>query len=1267
MKSGQSWKRIGGTLAAACLLFSGCGSGSKTKVTVLLNAPSLSLLVNQTFLFSTIVQGATDTSVTYKLTSVPTSSTNATPTDCSPGCGTLVGADKTSVTYQAPSVVPNPAQTITLTATSNADNRATATASIALSSGIVVTVTPNLATIGTGETFPFHVSLTNDSTPNDVNWSVKESNAGTVDATGSYTAPAAVPNPATATVVATSKLDPNQTGTALVTIVTAAAAAFTGISPTAAPLGGVFQDIYLQASNVRSTSTIRFNGIAVDPTAQIKVINSSVVRLRLNEVNLGASGTFRITIDNATETGGPFNVQINPVQPGLIAFGLPTSLANSILQNPNPGNLSLHGGFFGPGSGPVVTGRFNGDNPRVIQSSNSRQSTLNLSGGDLSEPGLLSASALNTTSGAVAASNFSVQPDPIATPPALVGAPISLKSSPTDTPAPTAIAVDTTLGIAIVSNTGNNTLQRLSFNGAAWVLLGGQIALPGSPNGIYVDEERHVAGVAVSTANGSVRNVTIVNLQTGAIPGTVDTSAVTPALPFAVGLDATTGLGIVAFSSTNIGAIFNFEPAASPACLFPGGTPPYCVTGVVSLSTGAKPQIAMHPRLRWAYVTPGGAGLMSVVDLGVPQRQAAIATAKRTSNVVTITTSTNHNLSAVNPGAVLISGVTDATFNGTFAVTSVIDAKTFTYSQTAGDASSSGGAVNFSNPLVTFTITSTITGIAINRQTGKAVLADPGSSFANVISTLDQTNISINAGDPSTGAAFQPFTNVAVVVKPGNVGATGVDRITLVDPTNASHITGQSQGVLAKIYTGGTNSVAVAVDPPSNAALVANNGSHDVSVISLAGAVLGAGVHAPQISEVRIPLAQRLFPQGTSISPGVAAAPLPIQIFGAGFTGTPTVRLDGVALAGAVVVSGREIDVTIPGPLLTLTGPHRYALDVVQGGTNFSNAADLTVVETVPVSVTGCAAPQPSAVAVDDVRDLAVVTNIACNNISIIDLNTGNLGAPITVGTAPFGVAVVPRLGLAAVTNSNVDITTGISKGAGSVSIVNLTTNAVTATPAVGAVPTGVAVNQDTGIAYVVNSGTNTVSGLDLTTATPTATTGATGLQPVSIAIDPDRKVAVVGALNATSGFGVGILDVIDISAGNPGTIKTTIGVSSLPTGVVFDPVNTLFYAVSSLGNNFVAINPDTGIGASVRVGVNPTSIAYNYHTGTLVTVNAGSNTLSFVDAQSFTTRLTIGFGTPPPPAPLNNPQFAVAIHARKNLAVIADAANNRVLLFPLP
>ena len=113
------------------------------------------------------------------------------------------------------------------------------------------------------------------------------------------------------------------------------------------------------------------------------------------------------------------------------------------------------------------------------------------------------------------------------------------------------------------------------------------------------------------------------------------------------------------------------------------------------------------------------------------------------------------------------------------------------------------------------------------------------------------------------------------------------------------------------------------------------------------------------------------------------------------------------------------------------------------------------------------------------------------------------------------------------------------------------------------------------------------------------------------------------------------------------------------PTGVVFDPATTNFYATSSLGNLITAFNPDSGNSQSIRVGINPTSLAYNFRTSTILTVNALSNTISIVDSQTFRTRATLGIG--------GSSQFAAAIHPVTNLAVIADQSNNRVLLLPLP
>jgi len=112
---------------------------------------------------------------------------------------------------------------------------------------------------------------------------------------------------------------------------------------------------------------------------------------------------------------------------------------------------------------------------------------------------------------------------------------------------------------------------------------------------------------------------------------------------------------------------------------------------------------------------------------------------------------------------------------------------------------------------------------------------------------------------------------------------------------------------------------------------------------------------------------------------------------------------------------------------------------------------------------------------------------------------------------------------------------------------------------------------------------------------------------------------------------------------------------------VVFDPSVSpaLFYSVSTQGNVITAFNPDTGATQTIKVGINPNAIAYNFQTGTILTVNSLSNTISIVDSQTFATKATLGIGA--------TSKFAAAIQTFTNLAVIADQANNRVILFPLP
>ena len=87
---------------------------------------------------------------------------------------------------------------------------------------IVVVISPSAAVVHVGATQQFSATVSNASSTA-VNWSVNAVSGGNttfgrISDAGFYTAPAAVPNPATVTIIATSQQDPSKTATAAVTI-----------------------------------------------------------------------------------------------------------------------------------------------------------------------------------------------------------------------------------------------------------------------------------------------------------------------------------------------------------------------------------------------------------------------------------------------------------------------------------------------------------------------------------------------------------------------------------------------------------------------------------------------------------------------------------------------------------------------------------------------------------------------------------------------------------------------------------------------------------------------------------------------------------------------------------------------------------------------------------------------------------------------------------------------------------------------------------------
>jgi hypothetical protein len=210
-----------GLVSCSGLLSSG-SSGSQ-QVSLSLSASAISVQVSRSVSFTAVVSNdPSNRGVNWSLSGGGCSGA---------ACGTLTNVTTTSVTYNAPATVPNPA-TLTLQATSITDNTKSVSATITITTlppPISVTVNPASASVQAAQSTGFTATVQNDSANQGVSWSVFGSgctgaacgtltNVSTTSVT--YNAPASAPSPATVTLQATSIADNSKSVSATITITT---------------------------------------------------------------------------------------------------------------------------------------------------------------------------------------------------------------------------------------------------------------------------------------------------------------------------------------------------------------------------------------------------------------------------------------------------------------------------------------------------------------------------------------------------------------------------------------------------------------------------------------------------------------------------------------------------------------------------------------------------------------------------------------------------------------------------------------------------------------------------------------------------------------------------------------------------------------------------------------------------------------------------------------------------------------------------------------
>ena len=225
--------------------------------------------------FIATVTNTTNTAVTWQVNGVG-------------GGNTTVGTISAAGIYAAPATVPSPA-TVTVTAASAADPTRSGSAQVTIRAAapppVSVAVMPATANVQTGGTQAFTATVAN-TTNMTVTWQVNgvvggNSAVGMISTSGVYTAPSAVPSPATVTVTAVSVADPAQSGSAQVTITTAApppAPVGVSVAPATARLQtGATQDFTATVINsTNATVTWQVNGVT-GGNATVGVISTSGV------------------------------------------------------------------------------------------------------------------------------------------------------------------------------------------------------------------------------------------------------------------------------------------------------------------------------------------------------------------------------------------------------------------------------------------------------------------------------------------------------------------------------------------------------------------------------------------------------------------------------------------------------------------------------------------------------------------------------------------------------------------------------------------------------------------------------------------------------------------------------------------------------------------------------------------------------------------------------------------------------------------------------
>jgi uncharacterized protein len=286
------------------------------------------------------------------------------------------------------------------------------------------------------------------------------------------------------------------------------------------------------------------------------------------------------------------------------------------------------------------------------------------------------------------------------------------------------------------------------------------------------------------------------------------------------------------------------------------------------------------------------------------------------------------------------------------------------------------------------------------------------------------------------------------------------------------------------------------------------------------------------------------------------------------------------------------------------------------------------------------------AVAVNPLTRKTYAVNPAGNMVTAVEPKS-RTATSIKVGDTPLAVAINPETNRIYVANS----------GSGTVSVIDGSTDRVTATVQVGALPTVIAANPANNKVYIARTFSNSMPVID--GVSNTVTTLDPGIQADSMAVNPTTNRLYLLSYESNN------VTVVDGSNASLSKIPTAAHLW----GMALNWATNRVYAGNTGGSTLTIVDGAEQKSSLIAVGQIPCAIAVDSTAGRIYVANYAGSSVTVLDASGNQVLATIETAAYPQAIAVNPSTHAVfAVSTRGNTVTVIDGPTNKVVAnVPVP